>query len=65
MITDPANQERCVGYTTPAMFEAEWHETNNCATLSAAESRADESGDTNHPTESVAQPAATQTTEPL
>ncbi len=53
------------GYTTPAAFEAEWHETNKRATLSAAQSPAGETGDTNHPSESVAQPAATQTTEPL
>ncbi len=53
------------GYTTPAAFEAEWHETNKRATLSCPESSAGDPGDTNHPSKSVAQPATTQTTEPL
>lgn len=53
------------GYTTPAAFEAEWHETNKRATLSFAESPAGDPGDANHPSEPVAQAATTQTNEPL
>jgi putative transposase len=53
------------GYTTPAAFEAKWHETNNSATLSAAESTGGDPSDTNQPSEPVAQAATTQTNEPL
>jgi putative transposase len=53
------------GYTTPAAFEAEWHQTNTRATLSAAESPASDPGGTNHPSETVAHAATTQTNEPL
>ncbi len=53
------------GYTTPAAFETKWHEANRSATLSATESPAGEPGDTNHPSEPVAQAAITQTNEPL
>lgn len=53
------------GYTTPAGFEAKWHEANRSATLSAAESPTGDPADTNHPGEPVAQAATTQTNEPL
>ena len=53
------------GYTTPAAFEAAWHEANKRAMLTSPESSSDEPGDTNHPDETTAHAADTQTNEPL
>ncbi len=53
------------GYTTPAAFEARWHETYNSATLSTLESGSEQPADTNHPTKPVAHATITQTNEPL